>query len=355
MLTTGMSAGVQTRTPKGAKPQSLFYRDLGLSPATHTSSVGADVASPNQVTAALWRENDGVGLDPPPPPFYTLEDRIEKSPESNTNLSFHSTPKFTERKVSSSRTGILSPGGGGGYSLPSGESQASQISSVTPQQQSQGSGTSSWWSPLNERRLDSLEAVERDGNGPVSGVVHQQQSGGLLTLPAPGEVLRPEFLAASAIDGGVEGDGWVTVFGFGVDETNSVMREFEKCGRIINHVPGPGGANWVHLQYQNHYDAQKALQKNGIQLNGALIVGVKRLDPLQSQGLTEKVKSGGLSFTALPPRVPTRGTAIAAQPSPWSPYTKPAETGGPTSRTSSVIASPAKSTLSKLVDLVFGM
>lgn len=44
-----------------------------------------------------------------------------------------------------------------------------------------------------------------------------------------------------------------------MDETNSVMREFEKCGRIINHVSGPGGANWVHLQYlvQDYIPARK--------------------------------------------------------------------------------------------------
>ena len=29
-----------------------------------------------------------------------------------------------------------------------------------------------------------------------------------------------------------------------------MMREFEKCGPIVNHVSGPGGANWVHIQYQ---------------------------------------------------------------------------------------------------------
>ncbi len=37
---------------------------------------------------------------------------------------------------------------------------------------------------------------------------------------------------------------------FGAEETNTVMREFEKCGPIVNHISGPGGANWVHLQYQ---------------------------------------------------------------------------------------------------------
>ena len=36
---------------------------------------------------------------------------------------------------------------------------------------------------------------------------------------------------------------------------------------------------------QNRSDAQKALNKNGMQLNGVLIVGVKSLDPIQRQAL----------------------------------------------------------------------
>lgn len=33
-------------------------------------------------------------------------------------------------------------------------------------------------------------------------------------------------------------------------DTNTVLREFEKCGTILRHVPGPGDANWMHIIYQ---------------------------------------------------------------------------------------------------------
>lgn len=348
-----MSAGARSRGVRGARPQSLFYRDLGLSPATHNSSGGGDGDTPNQVTAALWRENDVRGLDPPPPPFYTLEDRIERSPKSNANLSIQSTPKFTDKNMSFSRTIISPTGGEGGFTLPCEESKDSRASSLSRQQ---ASGTNCWWPPLRERRSGSLEAVDGDCNGSFSGVVQDQQSGGLLALSVPGEIMRPDIHPGSTIDEGLGVEGWVTVFGFGVDETNSVMREFEKCGRIINSVSGPGSANWVHLQYLNHYDALKALQKNGILLNGALIVGVKRLDAFQCQGLTEKVKRDRLSFTGLPALTPKGSTVNAdTRSTAWSHYVQPAQTGGSALRPSSVIASPAKSTFSKLVDIVFGM
>jgi hypothetical protein len=33
-------------------------------------------------------------------------------------------------------------------------------------------------------------------------------------------------------------------------DTNLVLREFEKCGEILKHVPGPRDANWMHILYQ---------------------------------------------------------------------------------------------------------
>lgn len=37
---------------------------------------------------------------------------------------------------------------------------------------------------------------------------------------------------------------------FSPGDTNLVLREFEKCGVILKHVPGPRDANWVHILYQ---------------------------------------------------------------------------------------------------------
>ena len=33
-------------------------------------------------------------------------------------------------------------------------------------------------------------------------------------------------------------------------DTNLVLREFEKCGIILKHVPGPRDANWMNILYQ---------------------------------------------------------------------------------------------------------
>ncbi|KAL2651872.1 hypothetical protein R1flu_020000 [Riccia fluitans] len=353
----GMSAGVQTRSAvKGPRSQSLFYRDLSASPATRASNVRGDATTPNPAATALWRDNVG-GIDPPPPPFYTLEDRIERSPESTTDLLFRSPDsKYPLSKDPSFRTVHSPPGGRGGYGLPYGDGQGSQASPATPARISPG--TKSWWSPVKERGgFESgfkADTPDKDGCSPVSGVVQQPQSGVLLTLPAPREIVRPGFQGNGVYGKGSDGEEWVTVFGFGVDETNAVMREFEKCGPILNQVSGPGGANWVHIQYQNPYDAQKALQKNGIQLNGALIVGVKPLDALQRQALIEKIQRGGQQFMTQVPRQTSRVYGTPVKPSSWSQPSQPADSG-PASRSVAAIASPAKSTLSKLVDIVFGM
>ena len=36
---------------------------------------------------------------------------------------------------------------------------------------------------------------------------------------------------------------------FGPDDTNVVLREFEKCGQILRHQFGPGGSNWMHVLF----------------------------------------------------------------------------------------------------------
>lgn len=37
---------------------------------------------------------------------------------------------------------------------------------------------------------------------------------------------------------------------FSPADTNLVLREFEKCGVILKHVPGPRDANWMHILFQ---------------------------------------------------------------------------------------------------------
>ena len=44
---------------------------------------------------------------------------------------------------------------------------------------------------------------------------------------------------------------------------------------------------------QNRSDAQRALRKNGMQINGVLIVGVKPVDPMQRKALNEILNNDG--------------------------------------------------------------
>jgi nuclear pore complex protein Nup53 len=105
------------------------------------------------------------------------------------------------------------------------------------------------------------------------------------------------------------------------------------------------------LLVQNRFDAQKALSKNGMQINGVLIVGVKPLDPMQRQALNERVNNQG--FMPLPPPSAKYSEANTLR-APSRPYylqngnTNVRQSGG-------AIASPTKSLASKIMDLMFGV
>lgn len=206
------------------RSQSLFYRDLSASPATRSTSFrdgGKSIP-----TASLWRDNIGGGSDHPPPPIFSLEDRLERSPDA----AFGETPSktFDSRLDDVKSPSLASPLVNLGYGTPA---------VVTPDPQ-RGSGTffgsspfhsakqfrshdsPSWWSPLKEGTGNfGKESVKEDGS-PVSGVLQPlQQSSGLLTLPPVREIVRPD--ASFQFGGNVNenedsgtGDEWVTVFGY---------------------------------------------------------------------------------------------------------------------------------------------
>jgi nuclear pore complex protein Nup53 len=76
-------------------------------------------------------------------------------------------------------------------------------------------------------------------------------------------------------------DTWVTVYGFTPDDLPLVLKEFQRCGDILQW--GTFGAspqsNFMHIQYQNKYGAQRAQLRSGEQLTSSLIIGVKQLEP----------------------------------------------------------------------------
>ncbi|XP_078431891.1 mitotic phosphoprotein N' end (MPPN) family protein [Wolffia australiana] len=318
-------SGTAEKSGKSGR-RTVFYRDL----ASPISSHKGRFASPGQAASvsALWRENFRES-ELPPPPAFTLDDRSEFSPESG----LAEWPISPETKTPAP---IASP-----FLLRT-RSEASPSSA--PKEQTPASAT--WWSPA--KKINAADQESTTKGSPVDGVV---LPGALITLPPPREVARPELPKISPPIGSTEEEEWITVYGFSPCDTNLVLRELEKCGFIQKHVPGPGDANWMHVLYQNRYDAQKALLKNGMQISGGLIVGVKPVEPAQRIFLSEKPNGSGVAsgfMVSLPPSGPTRKGPSQVLPLGATAEGRALQGGG-------AIASPAKSVVSKIMDLMFGI
>ncbi|XP_020269281.1 nuclear pore complex protein NUP35-like [Asparagus officinalis] len=182
--------------------------------------------------------------------------------------------------------------------------------------------------------------VREEKGSPVDGVV--TSSSALVMVP-------PANQGVLTRDGMLGEEEWITVYGFSPGDTNLVLREFEKCGVILKHVPGPRDANWMHILYQNRYDAQKALAKNGAQLNSVLIIGVKPVDPSQRQYLNEKVSinSNGGFMGSLPSQSASKRSSTLSS--------VPLVKDGGGHRSTGAVASPVKSVVSRVMDLMFGL
>ncbi|KAL3631927.1 Nucleoporin nup35 [Castilleja foliolosa] len=341
-----MSANVR-RTPKSGR-QSLFFQDLA-SPVSSRRS-GSKFSTPGQAAAvsALWRENF-ASSDLPPPPVFTLEDRFDLSPESGIQ-DYPLSPEVKSDPRSPSYTL------GRDFSTPKSKGDASTsyagANRQPPHQQSQQSPpvSSSWWSPAKSGGGGTAEQDDKGKGSPVEGVV---QPGALITLPPPREVARPEVKKSLVPVGNWDEEEWVTVYGFSPADTNLVLREFEKCGVILKHVPGPRDANWMHILYQNRSDAQKALSRNGMEINGVLIIGVKPIDPMQRHALNERINNNG--FMTLPPAPSSRNSeSNGFKVNPY-PYYLQNRSSSSARQSAPTMATPAKSMMSKVVDLMFGV
>ncbi|KAL1538322.1 Nucleoporin nup35 [Salvia divinorum] len=336
-----MSSSV-CRTPRSGR-QSLLFQDLAT-PSSRRS--GGNFTTPGQAAAvsALWRENFS-NSDLPPPPIYTLEDRFDLTPES----------WISDYTMSEAKSDPRTPGQSFGRELSTPKSKLDASTSYAgaskQSQQQSPMVSSSWWSPA--KTGGSAEQDDKGKGSPVEGVV---QPGALITLPPPREVARPEvqksLVPVGNMNGNMNEEEWVTVYGFLPADTNLILREFEKCGVILKHVPGPRDANWMHILYQNRLDAQRALSKNGTEVNGVLIIGVKPVDPRQRQALNEKLNNQG--FMTLPPAPSNRN--VESNGFKASPYPYYLQNGSSNARQSSgTMATPAKSVVSKIADLMFGV
>ncbi|KAL6996440.1 Nucleoporin nup35 [Sarracenia purpurea var. burkii] len=339
-----MSTTVRRTSKSGG--QSLFFHDLASPVSTRRAGGGSKFTTPGQAAAvsALWRENF-ANSDLPPPPVFTLEDRSNLSPESG----IPDYPLSPEIK-SDPRTPVQ--GLGREFYTPKSKAEERNSYSVMGGQQQQNQqnavASMSWWSP--GKSGGSGEHDEKSKGSPVEGVVHP---GALITLPPPREVVRPDMQANSLPLGNLDEEEWVTVYGFSPGDTNFVLREFEKCGVILKHVPGPRDANWMHILYQNRSDARKALSKNGIQINGVLIVGVKTVDPGQRRFLSEEMNNQ--AFMPLP-IVPLGKNSEPKPLRAASPHPYYLQNGSNSSwQPAGTIATPAKSMVSKVMDLMFGV
>ena len=75
-------------------------------------------------------------------------------------------------------------------------------------------------------------------------------------------------------------DCWVTIFGFSASQTSVVIDEFLSCGQIISHHTDNIHSNWVHVQFETVFGAQRALTKDGAVLDrNGMMVGVRRYRP----------------------------------------------------------------------------
>ncbi|EYU21502.1 hypothetical protein MIMGU_mgv1a0108401mg, partial [Erythranthe guttata] len=154
----------------------LFFQDLATPVSSRRS--GGKFATPGQAAAvsALWRENF-ANSDLPPPPAFTLEDRIDLSPESGTPVQSYGREYSTPKSKSDASTSYS-----GGSKQPHMQSQQSPFVS-----------SSSWWSPAKTGGggggSGGVEQEDKGKGSPVEGVV---QSGALIVLPPPREVARPE-------------------------------------------------------------------------------------------------------------------------------------------------------------------
>jgi len=81
--------------------------------------------------------------------------------------------------------------------------------------------------------------------------------------------------------GSIDGDTWVTVFGFPPSAACYILSQFSQCGTILQHHMPPNG-NWMKIRFQTKMQAQKALGRSGRVFNGNLMIGVSVcLDPPQ--------------------------------------------------------------------------
>ncbi|KAM0879153.1 hypothetical protein ACQ4PT_034466 [Festuca glaucescens] len=328
MASSSARSPAASRRGGRAARQSPFFRDLASPIPSHRG--GSRFAPSGAATPSAT---------PPPPPLFTLDDRFAAADFS---------PDPTASDL-----------------LP--------VAAGSPSPRAAGSRTPSW-----DRSRASAPG------SPMDGVVEPPPPRKeMLALPAPSSPCTPPPPTATmateapspvtpatatarteppASEGKEDGEEWVTVFGFSLRDTNLVLREFEKCGVILRHHSGPREGNWIHILYQHSYDARKALQRNGIQLSSGVIIGVKHIDPTHRQQLDDRftgLNQGGFMVSLPSKSLALKSTGasnrLGALPRPYDPKSSTNVVRDAGRRATGSVAAPAKSIVTNVMDLIFGI
>uniref|UniRef100_A0A804QNR0 Nuclear pore complex protein NUP35 n=1 Tax=Zea mays TaxID=4577 RepID=A0A804QNR0_MAIZE len=297
--------------------QSPFFRDLATPIPSHRGvSRFASGASPSSTP-------------PPPPPIFTLDDRYASAdfspdPTASDLLPVASSPS---PRTAASRS-------------PPWDLSRGKVALSAP-----GSPMAGVVEPTRKEML-ALPAPASPGTPPPAATAEAQSP------VSPAQAPRTEPVANA---GEVEREEWVTVFGFSIGDTNLILREFEKCGVILRHHSGPRDGNWIHILYQ-------ALQKNVIQLSSSLIVGVKPIDAVHWQQLDESFapsNPGGFMVSLPSKSLGLKSTGASNQLGGFNRlYDLKANTNVSRDagrRATGSVAAPAKSIVTNVMDLVFGI
>jgi nuclear pore complex protein Nup53 len=146
----------------------------------------------------------------------------------------------------------------------------------------------------------------------------------MAAVPPPMQSLSP-MVSAAERDEGMQyeqpqyGDVWVTAFGFSQQDTPLILGELSKCGDILQWgMFGQANANYIHVQFQNKYAAQRALLRNGEQFSPSLIVGIKPTNMHHRMAIEQYQAGGGEVGQPMalsrPTAMPERSYRIEAQP-----------------------------------------
>ncbi|BDA40503.1 probable nucleoporin NUP35 at C-terminar half [Coccomyxa sp. Obi] len=139
-----------------------------------------------------------------------------------------------------------------------------------------------------------------------------------------------------------DSDVWVTVFGFQPSQLSIILRDFAKCGDIVQYGNGrEDNANWVHIKYSNKYGAQRALQRNGELVSRQLMVGVQLLD--------KRMRSAALEVTD----GASSNDATVALPRPQPQLLRPHRIDASASQ--GLLPQAERSTLAKVKEFVLGL